>query len=57
MMLRDYKCEHCGTITESLEPNEVTQIICPDCGHTAVKILSCNHGIIIREYGIATDVL
>jgi putative FmdB family regulatory protein len=37
MPIYDFKCQHCGEVTESLEKMSTTNIDCPHCDCVAIK--------------------
>lgn len=37
--LRDFLCEHCGTEQERYVSVDITQVICEECGHTAIRLI------------------
>jgi len=37
MPMYDFKCQHCGDVTESIESMSVTFIKCDHCGGIAIK--------------------
>lgn len=37
--LRDFLCEHCGIEDERYIDSKITQIVCPECGNTMVRLM------------------
>jgi hypothetical protein len=37
--LRDFLCEHCGIEEERYIETDITQLICPQCGHTMIRLM------------------
>jgi len=38
-LLRDFLCEHCGTEKERYIDSDITQIVCDECGNTAIRLI------------------
>lgn len=37
--LRDFLCESCGIEEERFIDSSIRQIVCPECGHTMVRLM------------------
>jgi hypothetical protein len=37
--LRDFICEHCGIEEERYIETDITQLICPQCGNTMIRLM------------------
>jgi hypothetical protein len=37
--LRDFLCERCGIEEERYLDSTITQIVCPECGHTMIRLI------------------
>ena len=38
-LMRDFLCEHCGIEEERFIDASITQIPCPECGHTMIRLI------------------
>jgi DNA-directed RNA polymerase subunit RPC12/RpoP len=38
-LLRDFLCEHCGTEKERYIDSDTSQVVCDECGNTAVRLI------------------
>ena len=42
-LLRDFLCEHCGVEQERYVSVDITQVICEECGNTAIRLIGMPH--------------